>query len=136
MFALHDGLAKDTRPLARWSLSQVLLMNDANYPWLILVPERAGARDLVDLSPADRAVLVEECARASAILRAMVRPDKLNVAALGNVVPQLHVHVVARFATDAAWPKPIWGVKPPVPYAEAAFEDFRRRFVAAEMAQS
>jgi len=134
MFALHDGLARDTHALATWSLSRVLLMNDANYPWLILVPERAGARELIDLDASDRATLIEECARASMILRALVKPDKLNVATLGNVVPQLHVHVIARFATDAAWPKPVWGVRPPTPYTDAARADFKARFDAAAAA--
>jgi len=135
MFALHEGLDRDTRPLATWALSRVLLMNDSQYPWLILVPEREGARDLIDLDPKDRAILVEECARASAILRAMVRPDKLNVAALGNVVPQLHVHVIARFTKDAAWPKPVWGVSPPIAYDEAGYHKFRTDFRAAEKAR-
>lgn len=134
MFVLHEGLAKDTTPLAIWTLSRVLLMNDRRFPWLILVPEREGARDLIDLSPADRAVLVEECARASTILRAMTRPDKLNVAALGNVVPQLHVHVIARFTKDSAWPKPVWGVHPPLPYDDEGLRKFRADFSAAEKA--
>jgi diadenosine tetraphosphate (Ap4A) HIT family hydrolase len=134
MFALHDGLARDTFALATWSLSRVLLMNDSAYPWLILVPEREGARDLVDLAARDRSTLIEECARASSILRTMVKPDKLNVAALGNVVPQLHVHVIARFTSDPAWPKPIWGVRPPTPYGEAARADFKTRFDAAAAA--
>jgi diadenosine tetraphosphate (Ap4A) HIT family hydrolase len=131
MFQLDPRLAADSTELAAWPLSRVLLMNDASYPWLILVPARAGMRDLIDLAAADRAVLLDEIVRACDILRAMVKPDKLNVAALGNVVAQLHVHVIARFATDAAWPKPVWGIKPPVPYTPAALAEFQRRFAAA-----
>jgi diadenosine tetraphosphate (Ap4A) HIT family hydrolase len=100
----------------------MLLMNDANYPWIILVPRRAGAVEIVDLDAADRAALMDEIALASRALRDAVSCDKLNVAALGNVVPQLHVHVIARRKDDAAWPKPVWGVVPSLAYDEAEAE--------------
>lgn len=109
-------LAADTVELARWPLSLVLLMNERRWPWLILVPRRPGLRDIDDLPPADRAVLIEETARASRALKDTVRPTKINVAALGNLVPQLHLHVIARFTDDPAWPRPVWGT-PPEPYA-------------------
>ena len=119
-FALDPTLARDTVPLEEWALCRVLLMNDARYPWLILVPARAGLRDFHDLAPADMALATGEITRASKALQALFAPDKLNVAALGNMVPQLHIHVIARFKNDAAWPKPVWGVRPPEPYDEAA----------------
>ena len=119
-FVLHPQLATDTFEVGRLPLSRVLLMNDARYPWLILVPERPELVELVDLVPADHAQLTDEIRRASLALRAAFRPDKLNVAALGNVVPQLHVHVIARFRTDAAWPRPVWGGPPAPPYEAAA----------------
>ena len=130
MFHLDPRLAKDSVELADWPLCRVRLMNDANYPWLILVPERDGARDIIDLTPGDRAVLMTEIAAASQGLARLTKPDKLNVAALGNVVAQLHVHIIARFTTDPAWPRPVWGVQPPKPYAAGALDEFRRRFLS------
>lgn len=125
-FVLDPRLAADTLPIGRLALSRLLLMNDARYPWLILVPERPGIRELYELLAADRAVLIEEiaaCARALADALAPERvADKLNVAALGNVVAQFHVHVVGRFADDPAWPAPVWGRGPARPYAPAAAE--------------
>lgn len=116
MFELHERLAADTVEVLRWPLCRVLLMNDAGYPWLILVPQRSEVSAIDQLAPADRTALIEEVARASAGLRRATGADKINVAALGNVVPQLHVHVIARFTGDPAWPHPVWGVRPPVPY--------------------
>ncbi len=119
-FTLDPTLARDTVPLGEWALCRVLLMNDAQYPWLVLVPARPGLRDFHDLTPADLALATGEIVRASKALQALFEPFKLNVAALGNMVPQLHIHVIARFADDAAWPKPVWGVRPAEPYDEAA----------------
>jgi diadenosine tetraphosphate (Ap4A) HIT family hydrolase len=120
-FVLDPRLAADTIPIAALPLSAALLMRDANYPWLILVPRRAGVSEIVDLDAADRVALIEEIARASAALRSVVQPEKLNVGALGNVVPQLHVHVVARRRGDPAWPGPVWG-RARVPYPAGAAE--------------
>ena len=117
-FELHPQLAADTVPVAEWPLCRVLLLNDASYPWLVLVPARPGLRDLHDLSPDDLAAATDEVVRASRALEALCSPDKLNVAALGNMVPQLHIHVIARFGNDPAWPKPVWGVIPAVPYGQ------------------
>jgi len=108
VFALHPQLAADGIELARWPLSLVLLMNDGRFPWLILVPQRGGLREIHDLPAAERAVLVEEIARAGRLMQSAFRADKINTAALGNQVPQLHVHIIARFAGDAAWPNPVW----------------------------
>lgn len=122
MFELHPQLANDTVEVTRFDLCQVLLMNDRQYPWLVLVPERPDLRDLDDLAEADRAVALAEIMRASQALKTLHRPDKMNVAALGNAVPQLHIHIIARFTTDAAWPRPVWGAKPMQPYDSAAME--------------
>lgn len=116
MFHLHERLAADTVEVTRWPLCRVLLMNDRSYPWLILVPQCAGVREIHQLAAADRARLTEEVAAAARALEAEWGADKMNVAALGNLVPQLHVHVIARFRSDAAWPRPVWGVAPPEAY--------------------
>jgi diadenosine tetraphosphate (Ap4A) HIT family hydrolase len=108
-FALDPRLAADTRPVASLPLCDVLLMNDARYPWLILVPRRAGLVEIADLHDDEQAVLWQEVDRAAAALRAVAPCDKLNLGALGNIVRQLHVHVVARVEGDAAWPGPVWG---------------------------
>ena len=128
-FQLMTRLAADTFPIADWKLSRVLLMNDRRYPWVVLVPRRAGAVELVDLSEADRTVLMEEIAEASARLKGDAA--KINVGALGNIVQQLHVHVVARNPGDAAWPGPVWGHSPAVPYDEDEREALIWKFVNA-----
>ena len=130
-FALHPTLARDTVEVARLPLCRVLLMKDRRFPWLILVPERDSAREIHELSTADRAVLIEEIAHASEVLKRLFQPDKLNVGALGNIVPQLHLHVVARTAADPAWPGPVWGSGAAVPYAEDELEEVRERLAAA-----
>ncbi|MCZ6511581.1 MAG: HIT family protein, partial [Alphaproteobacteria bacterium] len=109
-FDLHPQLAADTVEVARWACSRVLLINDATYPWLILVPQRPGLRELHDLSADDLAQVTAEIVGASEAMERLFRPDKMNVAALGNQVSQLHIHVIARFEDDPAWPKPVWGV--------------------------
>ena len=122
-WTLHPQLATDTHVLTRWPLCDVLLMDDANHPWLILVPRVAEASELIDLDPAKRMQLTHEIDAASRAMRDLFQPDKLNVAALGNMVPQLHVHVIARFRTDIAWPRPAWGAAPARPYAPAELTD-------------
>jgi diadenosine tetraphosphate (Ap4A) HIT family hydrolase len=121
-FALDPRLAADTLPVGDLELSRVLLMNDARYPWLILVPRRAGLAEIVDLDAVDRAILIEEVAAASAFVRALPHVDKLNVGALGNVVKQLHVHVLGRAVGDPAWPGPVWGAGEAWPYDSGAAE--------------
>lgn len=120
MFELHPRLAADTLTVGRLPLCRLQLMNDARYPWLILVPERAGLREIHQLPPAERAQLIEEISACSQALEAVSRADKINVGALGNLVPQLHVHVIARRAGDAAWPGPVWGQGVAEPWDEAA----------------
>lgn len=113
-FALDPRLATDTHPITQWPLCDVLLMDDARYPWLILVPRVPGARELIDLDESTRTQMRKETDAAAECLRSATTPDKLNIAALGNVVEQLHVHVIARFRDDDAWPKPVWGFHPPI----------------------
>ena len=119
-FSLNSSLAADTVPVVTLDLCEVRLMNDANYPWLILVPKIPDAIEIVDLDPAVRHRLMDEIATASDVLRAVTGAEKLNVAALGNQVAQLHVHVIARFREDEAWPGPVWGVVPRKPYPSDA----------------
>ena len=136
-FSLHPQLERDTVRVGDLGLSRVLVMNDANYPWLILVPRRAGAVEIVDLAEDDRLALMREIAQASAALKALTECEKLNVAAIGNLVPQLHVHVVARRHSDAAWPKPVWGAVPALAYDPRVRDGFvaalRRRLQLTAM---
>lgn len=123
-WTLHPQLAADTLPVGDLALTRVLLTQDANYPWLILVPRRPGVTELIDLNEADRRQLTTETDAAARALKSITECEKLNVAALGNVVPQLHVHVIARRHSDKAWPKPIWGVTPATAYDPAVRDGF------------
>jgi diadenosine tetraphosphate (Ap4A) HIT family hydrolase len=124
-YELLPQLAADTHPVASFALSELRLMDDSNYPWLVLVPRVIDARELIDLDAMQRRELGDEIDRASRLLRDAFSPFKLNVAALGNLVPQLHVHVIARFEQDPAWPAPVWGRVAARPYAlEALVERF------------
>ena len=118
-FVLHERLAADTVPVAELPLCSARLMNDSRWPWLILVPRCAGAVELHTLEDADQIQLMREIAQASRALEAVYLPDKINVGALGNLVPQLHVHVIARTRDDEAWPGPVWGVGTAVAYGDA-----------------
>jgi len=107
-WALHPQLRDDTAFVCDLALSRVLVMNDANFPWLIVVPRRAGATEIIDLG-VEQPLLMNDLALVSRALKDETRCDKLNIAAIGNLVPQLHIHIVARRKDDAAWPKPVWG---------------------------
>ncbi|MCC9625830.1 HIT family protein [Thalassospira sp. MA62] len=122
-FSLHPQLAADTTLVTEGPLSHVLLMNDARYPWLILVPRLPDLVDYDDLSEEQRNILGNEAATVSRILKQRFDAPKTNVAMLGNMVPQLHCHVVARFKDDPAWPGPIWGVGQTQPYEDTARTD-------------
>jgi diadenosine tetraphosphate (Ap4A) HIT family hydrolase len=115
-FALDPRLAADTHRVGDLPLSRVLLFDDARFPWLVLVPREPGLRDLIDLAHDDQHLLLDEINRCAHVLHALDKPDKLNIAALGNVVAQLHVHVIARYMSDAAWPRPVWNVGERVPF--------------------
>ena len=121
---LDPQLARDTAAVGDLSVSRVLVSRDASYPWLILVPRRPGAVELIDLPDADQAQVMREIAQIGRALKAVTACDKLNIAAIGNVVAQLHVHIVARRRSDAAWPKPIWGAGPAREYAPDALDQF------------
>lgn len=121
-FALHHRLEADTVEVATWPLCRVRLMNDRTYPWLILVPQRDNIREIHELMPDDRNRLINEIALAGRLLEEAVKADKINVGALGNRVEQLHVHVIARFKTDPAWPGPVWGARPTEPYDSASLQ--------------
>ena len=122
MFNLAPVLASDTEDLGSLGLCRVLLMRDARYPWLILVPQQAGLVEIGDLARDDRIRLMDEIETASAALVRLYAPDKLNTGALGNIVRQLHVHIVARNEGDPAWPGPVWGHSPAEPYADDALD--------------
>jgi diadenosine tetraphosphate (Ap4A) HIT family hydrolase len=119
-FVLDARLAADTTPIAELALSTVRLMRDAQYPWVILIPRQGALVELTDLGRDDRIMLMDEIAAVSDALKAETGCLKLNVAAIGNMVRQLHIHVVARNKGDAAWPGPVWGRHPPLPYRLAA----------------
>lgn len=123
-WSLHPQLVRDTLELGDLALSRVLVIKDANYPWLVLVPRRPGIVEIIDLDDVEQARLMVEIARVSRGLKAVTQCDKLNVAALGNAVPQLHVHVIARRKTDKAWPKPVWGAAPPLDHDSTEIERF------------
>lgn len=121
-WSLDPRLAEDTFALGDLPLSRVLLMNDANYPWLILVPRRGNLVELIDLDEAGQMMLMAEITRAARAVKEVTACDKLNVAALGNTVRQLHVHVIARRNGDAAGSRPVWGAVPAQPYGAAERE--------------
>jgi diadenosine tetraphosphate (Ap4A) HIT family hydrolase len=134
-FTLHPQLAKDTILLGDLPLSRVLLVDDGAFPWLLLVPRRRAVSEMTDLGAVDRARLMTEICLVAEAVKAETGCDRLNIAALGNVVPQLHVHIIARFKSDAAWPRPVWGQVPASPYGEKARDGalvrFRRRLFLA-----
>jgi diadenosine tetraphosphate (Ap4A) HIT family hydrolase len=127
MFQLDPRLQNDTITLGDFPLCRLLLMNDATYPWFILVPRREQIREIHHLSEADQAQLWLESARLSGWLEAAFSFDKLNVAALGNIVSQLHLHHVGRRTTDPTWPGPVWGQHPAKPYADDQIDSIKRQ---------
>jgi diadenosine tetraphosphate (Ap4A) HIT family hydrolase len=117
-FQLHPRLAADTLALYSLDLCEVRLLNDSRFPWLVLIPRRAGMGEVHQLLEAEQTQLIFESSLVSQALLETARADKINIGALGNLVPQLHWHVVARYKTDACWPGPVWGCGKPVPYGE------------------
>lgn len=118
MFELHSQLAADTFTIAQSDLNLLLLMNDQNYPWFILVPKVADVREVFQLPQSDQHQLTEESSALSETLVDSLNAHKINIAALGNMVPQLHIHHIARYREDPAWPKPVWGLLPSAPYKD------------------
>lgn len=117
-YVLHERLAADTLALGQSGLCDIRLMNDSTWPWVLLIPRRSGIREIYQLSEPDQLILMRESCALGQSLMSVFGGDKLNVAALGNQVPQLHLHHIVRFVGDAAWPGPVWGRQPPVPYTE------------------
>lgn len=130
-FALHPQLAADTIEVGQHGLCKVLLMNDQQYPWLILVPQRPDIREVYQLTERDQQQLWQEVTASGKALMELHQGFKLNIAALGNMVPQLHIHLIARQTDDAAWPGPVWGVKPAQVYSEEALAAELKRLQAA-----
>ncbi|HRG50077.1 MAG TPA: HIT domain-containing protein [Pseudomonadales bacterium] len=133
MFALHDQLQKDCTVIGNLPLSTLLLMNDANYPWFVLVPRREQVREWYELSEVDQRQLLQEANALAKFVQQKTDAKKMNIGALGNMVPQLHVHVIARFEVDAAWPAPVWGKAPAQAYTEGALSkmlELGRDFIA------
>jgi len=121
-FALHERLAADTVPVCEMTLSSLRLMKDARYPWVMLIPRIPEIREMHQLAQADQRQLMVEITRISAVMEREWGADKMNVGALGNMVPQLHIHIIARFEGDAAWPGPVWGVGAAVAYQPDALD--------------
>ena len=118
MFQLHERLMTDTLLVGEFPLCLLLLSRDANYPWTILVPKRADIKEIYQLNSADRNQLLHESCVLAEAMQGLFSPDKLNIATIGNMVPQLHMHHVARTKTDAAWPGPVWGAVTAIDYSE------------------
>ena len=122
-FQLHLRLKEDCIAIGRFELCQLLMMNDSQYPWFILVPEKAGIKEIYQLNKPERHTLTEESSYLAENLAVLYKADKMNIAAIGNLVPQLHIHHVVRYQTDKAWPAPIWGKFPAVPYSQQQITD-------------
>jgi len=125
LFQLHGRLQEDCIELGRFELCRLLLMNDSQYPWFILVPEVADVREIYHLNKSQRDLLNEESCYLAEQLAKLYRADKMNVAVIGNIVPQLHVHHIVRYRDDKAWPAPVWGKFPAIPYNQEQIEQTR-----------
>lgn len=132
-FELHPDLERDGIHLGNFQLSRVLLINDSNYPWFVLIPEISNTSDTIDLAPTEHTKLWEESRTFSLAIMRLFNGDKLNVAALGNVTPQLHIHHIVRYQTDPAWPAPIWGQHPLTPYSEQAIKEVYNLIASADL---
>ena len=132
-FELHPDLRRDGIEIGDFPLCKVLLINDSHYPWFVLVPKRAGISDTIDLDADDYAKLWEESRTFSKAIMQAFDGEKLNVAALGNMTPQLHIHHIVRYKSDPAWPGPIWGKHPLKPYVETDISDIKAKLNAANI---
>lgn len=131
MTAIHPQLLTDGRVIGKFPLSHLLLINDAHYPWCVLVPDRAAVTEIYQLSDEDQQQLLRESSCLAKAMASAFTADKMNIAALGNVVPQLHLHHIVRYKTDAAWPAPVWGKHPARPYTEQELEHILARLKQA-----
>ena len=125
MFVLDTRLHEDTRLIGDFPLCRLLLSNDSNYPWFILVPRREGISELFQLDDGDQQLMWSETTALAGLLKGLFGADKMNVATLGNVVSQLHMHVIVRYQADAAWPAPVWGKHSAKPYTQAEVDVIR-----------
>lgn len=130
-FQLHPQLARDCFVIKNLELCRLLLMNDKNYPWCILVPMREGKKDLYELTPTEQQLFIKESSRLSAVMMDLFKGKKMNVAALGNMVPQLHIHHIVRNEGDPCWPKPVWGQVPAVFYSDEEAQSLIAKLGAA-----
>lgn len=128
MFELHPQLAQDSYTLGNYPLCRLLLINDRQYPWFVLVPRREDIREIYQLSTTDQLQYLRESSELGAELMRVFDGDKLNIGALGNMVPQLHIHHIVRFEADPAWPGPVWGARPMQAYDESALAALKSRF--------
>ena len=127
MFELHEKLAADTHSLGSSGLCEIRLMNDSTWPWVILVPKVEDVREIYELSKIQQIRLLGDASNLSEGMMQVFRGDRMNVAALGNMVPQLHIHLIVRHEGDPAWPGPVWGTQVPVPYTEEQLEAVRKK---------
>ncbi|SIQ75699.1 Diadenosine tetraphosphate (Ap4A) hydrolase [Rhizobium sp. RU20A] len=128
-FTLDDRLATDSVPVAMLSLCELRLMRDGRWPWLLLVPRRAGLSEIFDLTAEDQALIAVETARVATLLKDLTGATKINIGALGNIIRQLHIHVIARSEGDPAWPGPVWGFGTPEHRDAAALETLKTHFL-------
>ncbi len=133
MFTLHPTLAKDSVTLGDLPLCRVLLIKDRQYPWLVLVPRRDDIREIYQLSSADQQQFWRESTQLGEQLMHVFKGDKLNIGALGNMVPQLHVHHIVRYMEDVAWPAPVWGAQPMYNYTENSLAQFKQKFSQCQL---
>jgi diadenosine tetraphosphate (Ap4A) HIT family hydrolase len=131
MFELHPQLQSDCLEIGQFELCRLLLMNERRYPWFILVPQRAGLTELYQLDDKDQALFWQESSMLARGLAEAFAADKLNIAAIGNLVPQLHIHHIVRYRDDPAWPAPVWGKFAPLPYDAAGLGEVYGRLQAA-----
>ena len=122
-FQLHPRLQQDCITIGHFELCRLLMMNDSQYPWFVLVPEKADMSEIYQLTKPDRELLTEESSYLAENLAELYHADKMNIAAIGNMVPQLHIHHIVRYQTDRAWPAPVWGKFDAVPYTEQQITD-------------
>ena len=132
-FKLHPQLEKDCILLGKFELCQLLLMNDSQFPWFILVPERENVEEIYQLTSAEQMTLIQESSYLAEKLATIFQADKLNIAAIGNIVSQLHVHHVVRYRNDKAWAAPIWGKFAAVPYSAQQLEKLKAQLTSLEL---
>jgi len=125
MFQLHPRLQQDSIAIGKFNLTELRLINDSQYPWFVLVPMRADISEIYQLSDVDQQLLQQESSLLTKTLADLYKADKMNIAAIGNIVPQLHIHHIVRYKTDIAWPAPVWGKFDAVPYSEQQIEKIK-----------